>query len=153
MFSTDSQLFLILLVPGSEGYLWRTTQPREPSGNTASDVLALRHTNSGSTIVSASMVHVVRARLPPSQEEFYGSVLIRGTYTQAKLYDTAGEHGRYVCLSHCWGQEDLIKTTKQNMQLFTHEIPWFQLPKSFQNAIYLYSFASVEYLWIDLALA
>ena len=41
----------------------------------------------------------------------------------------------YVCLSHCWGNLQLVKTTKDSINDRKRGIPWSVLSKTFQDAI------------------
>lgn len=57
----------------------------------------------------------------------------------------------YVTLSHCWGNEPLIKLLKGNLnEFFTPTgIPWDLLPLTFQQAISVTRKLGLAYIWID----
>lgn len=55
----------------------------------------------------------------------------------------------YACLSHCWGKERLITTTKENLREAAHGIPVELFPKTFQHAIITTLKLGTSYLWID----
>jgi hypothetical protein len=66
-----------------------------------------------------------------------------------KLHVTADEVSQYVCLSHCWGKLPIITTTSSNLERFQQQIPWRDLPKTFQDAISFSLRLGFRYLWID----
>lgn len=66
-----------------------------------------------------------------------------------RLYVTKGEKESYICLSHCWGDFQPIRTTTTNIEDHKKSIPWQFLPQTFQDAIDLTRFLSIRYLWID----
>ncbi|KAF1917900.1 heterokaryon incompatibility protein-domain-containing protein, partial [Ampelomyces quisqualis] len=68
-----------------------------------------------------------------------------------KLIETEGRRGCYVCLSHCWGGEQPLKTTLDPDTLTQYEqrIEWDLLPKTFQDAITFSRFFGAQYIWID----
>jgi hypothetical protein len=66
-----------------------------------------------------------------------------------KLLETGGMRGEYVCLSHCWGNAQLITTERKTLELRKAGIPWDALSKTFQDAIVFTRCLQVRYLWID----
>ncbi|KAK3345971.1 heterokaryon incompatibility protein-domain-containing protein [Lasiosphaeria hispida] len=67
-----------------------------------------------------------------------------------QLHQTNGEQNDfYTALSHCWGKHRPITTTKANLSLHLHEVPWPSLPKTFQDAVVITYRLGIEYLWID----
>ncbi|KAI1128444.1 HET-domain-containing protein [Nemania abortiva] len=66
-----------------------------------------------------------------------------------RLVDGASKTGRYVCLSHCWGQEPPLMTTSQTLQSHMNEIGWDSIPATFQDAIRIARRLGVQYIWID----
>jgi len=56
---------------------------------------------------------------------------------------------RYATLSHCWGQQDLTKTTRRNLKDRMIEIPWHELSKTFRDAITLTRRIKCNFIWID----
>ncbi|KAE9373556.1 HET-domain-containing protein [Stipitochalara longipes BDJ] len=65
-----------------------------------------------------------------------------------KLYETTGESGRYIALSHRWGMS-LIKTTHNNHSSRRRGINWTELPRVFQDAITITRRLGLRYIWID----
>lgn len=55
----------------------------------------------------------------------------------------------YVCLSHCWGGSQPLRTLKSNLQLHKKSIPWSQIPRTFQDAITWTRMLGIKYIWID----
>ena len=69
---------------------------------------------------------------------------------RVRLYETApGEESPYACLSHCWGDGQLIKTETASLHKRKAEILWKELPKTFQEAIEFTLRLGLEFLWID----
>jgi hypothetical protein len=56
---------------------------------------------------------------------------------------------QYASLSHCWGKLKIITLTTSNLAGFQHEIPLKELPKTFQEAIYVTRYLGLQYIWID----
>jgi len=73
---------------------------------------------------------------------------IRGL-NKARLHVSGTEHAEYACLSHCWGGQSVIQTTTQNLEKYTVDIPWEELPRTFRDAIIFAHSIGFEYLWID----
>jgi hypothetical protein len=66
------------------------------------------------------------------------------------LYESAGQTGRYACLSHCWGDcQPLCKTTKATIERNKQAIEWGLLPTTFRDAIKFTRLLGLRYLWID----
>ncbi|KAF8846946.1 HET-domain-containing protein [Acephala macrosclerotiorum] len=65
------------------------------------------------------------------------------------------DQAKYACLSHCWGdaREGYIplQTTHENnlLERFRLNIPWKDLPLTFQDAIVVALELEIEYLWVD----
>lgn len=59
------------------------------------------------------------------------------------------DHGRYVCLSHCWGTVVPLKTTQGNISALKERIALNDLPKTFQQATIFTRKLGVRWLWID----
>lgn len=57
----------------------------------------------------------------------------------------------YVALSHCWGppNERPLCTTRASLGQHMLQVPWGQLPQTFQDSILLCQELSIQYLWID----
>lgn len=70
-----------------------------------------------------------------------------------KLVETCGREGRYLCLSHCWGDAEKhprpLETTNGNLRLYKEQIPWNSLPLTFQDAINFTRKLGERYIWID----
>ncbi|KAK8218132.1 heterokaryon incompatibility protein-domain-containing protein [Phyllosticta capitalensis] len=70
-----------------------------------------------------------------------------------KLVETCGREGRYLCLSHCWGDAENhprpLETTNGNLRLYKEKIPWNSLPHTFQDAINFTRKLGERYIWID----
>jgi hypothetical protein len=65
------------------------------------------------------------------------------------VYLAPDERGRYIALSHCWGDVMPLKTTKATFVEFCHSINFARFPKTFQDAIIVCRKLNIEYLWID----
>jgi hypothetical protein len=66
-----------------------------------------------------------------------------------KLCETHEETGKYVCLSHCWGNAQLVKTLTNNIEGMKRGIALASLPKTFQDAVLMTRRLGIRYLWID----
>lgn len=68
-----------------------------------------------------------------------------------KVLETNGLRGRYMTLSHCWGDPDLLPTklTARTLEEYTKGIPYDSLPLTFQHAVTFTRKLGVQYLWID----
>jgi hypothetical protein len=67
-----------------------------------------------------------------------------------RIHETKGELGRYVALSHRWGQGDeAFSTTASNIESRRQGIDFGQLPRTFQDAVYVVRMLGIQFLWID----
>lgn len=66
-----------------------------------------------------------------------------------KLHVSGSEVAPYVCLSHCWGTSNMMKTTTQTLDRYQAGITWAALPKTFQEAISFAHRLGYEYIWVD----
>lgn len=72
------------------------------------------------------------------------------SHPQVKLCETQeNETARYICLSHCWGTEQIIQTKTSTLQQYKEGISWDDLSKTFQDAIIFTRKLRVRYIWID----
>jgi hypothetical protein len=66
------------------------------------------------------------------------------------LEPSPGARGEYACLSHCWGGNQPIKTTSENIDMLrAGPILWKYIPITFQHAISFTRSLNLRYLWID----
>ncbi|CAH0057394.1 unnamed protein product [Clonostachys solani] len=70
-------------------------------------------------------------------------------HADAKLRNGQNESGRYATLSHCWGGYQPLKTTKSTLDAHTANIPFQDLPKTFQDAAITCRRLGIRFLWID----
>jgi len=68
---------------------------------------------------------------------------------RVRLVDTEGMHGRYIALSHCWGQQRRITTTTENIAARRAGIDMTTLPATFRDAAQLTHDLGLNLLWID----
>ncbi|PYH77957.1 hypothetical protein BO82DRAFT_405655 [Aspergillus uvarum CBS 121591] len=52
-----------------------------------------------------------------------------------KVFETAGAEGIYVCLSHCWGDTQILATTRATLAERKRSIPWDSLCQTFKDDI------------------
>ncbi|KAF4946521.1 hypothetical protein FGADI_11159 [Fusarium gaditjirri] len=77
-------------------------------------------------------------------------VFVGDQETNSHLFIPRSNHrGRYIALSHCWGDAMPLKTTRATLDEFCHSIDFNLLPKTFLDAIIVCRKLEVEYLWID----
>jgi hypothetical protein len=55
----------------------------------------------------------------------------------------------YATLSHCWGQLEIKKLTKENIKDILKGICLSELPKTFQDAVLVTRRLGARFLWID----
>ena len=65
------------------------------------------------------------------------------------LKHTAGQKGRYVTLSHCWGASLPPMTTKANISARESSIPYHEMPRTFYDAAGIVLELGYQFLWID----
>jgi hypothetical protein len=68
---------------------------------------------------------------------------------EPRLHITEGLHGQWLSLSHRWGDQKFLTTTSKNLDDHVRRLPWSQLPKTFQDAIWVTRRLGFRYLWID----
>jgi hypothetical protein len=69
-----------------------------------------------------------------------------------RLRETERERGRYIALSHRWGEDESRKplsTTRENKGAHYKEIKFGDLPKTFRDAVAVTRGLGIRYLWID----
>lgn len=57
--------------------------------------------------------------------------------------------GNYITLSHCWGKIDFLKLTKSTLPTLQERILEYELPRTFQDTIYVCRLLGIRYIWID----
>jgi hypothetical protein len=62
---------------------------------------------------------------------------------------TFPQDAKYIALSHCWGSNPIISLQKGLVSAFKKNIPWNQLPLSFQDALVVTRKLNIKFLWID----
>ena len=67
----------------------------------------------------------------------------------AFLHISEGQKGRWLILSHVWGNKAGYVTDAKNLNAMKTSIPEDKLPKTFQNAIAVTRRLGFQYLWID----
>ncbi|KAI3317670.1 heterokaryon incompatibility protein-domain-containing protein [Xylariaceae sp. AK1471] len=67
-----------------------------------------------------------------------------------RLYETHGDRGKYICLSHCWGAtRPTCITTTETLETNLLGIPLATLPATFRDAIHYTIRLGFDFLWID----
>ncbi|RSL58395.1 hypothetical protein CEP54_007793 [Fusarium duplospermum] len=67
-----------------------------------------------------------------------------------RLYvPSSDEGGKYIALSHCWGDVIPLKTTKSTFDEFCRGIDLTKFPQTFKDAIVVCQELQIRYLWID----
>jgi hypothetical protein len=66
-----------------------------------------------------------------------------------RLFTTNNAVGRYVTLSHCWGNIDTVRLTKETISEMHSSINFESLPRTFRDAIVISRNLGLSYLWID----
>ncbi|OCL06365.1 HET-domain-containing protein [Glonium stellatum] len=68
---------------------------------------------------------------------------------QPFLYNSRGETRQYATLSYCWGDVQPMTTTRATLRQREAGIDFWELPKTFQDAIFTTRRLGLTYLWID----
>lgn len=69
--------------------------------------------------------------------------------SDVKLYESSGQTGLYATLSHRWGTKQPLRLLAANLAEFRTRIPWYILPKTFQQAVNFARRLRIQYLWVD----
>jgi hypothetical protein len=70
-------------------------------------------------------------------------------HRKVRLHVATGTIAPYLCLSHCWGTNPIVKTTLSTLAPYQAGIAWEKLPKTFQQAIDFTYRLGYAYIWID----
>jgi hypothetical protein len=117
-----------------------------PSGDTSSDTSFSKLTEWLGTCI---MKH--ETCRPALEAGLPSRVLdVSGDAEKIRLYVSQNESSRYVCLSHCWGNEKPVCiTTKDSLESNKRGIGYASLPKTFRDAVDIVRRLGLQYLWID----
>ncbi|TVY90459.1 hypothetical protein LAWI1_G004505 [Lachnellula willkommii] len=66
-----------------------------------------------------------------------------------RLVETKGVTGKYIALSHCWGKEQILITTRETLDKRMANIELEELPQTFRDAVEVTRSLGLLYLWID----
>lgn len=70
--------------------------------------------------------------------------------SRLRLFEPEGTLGKYIALSHRWGDERPFATTRSNLGPYKAQgINVENLPKTFQDAVVMARRLGIRYLWID----
>ncbi|KAK4569613.1 hypothetical protein LTR86_003376 [Recurvomyces mirabilis] len=69
--------------------------------------------------------------------------------SNVRLDITSGRAGKYIALSHCWGNAKSLRTLTTNLEQHLQCIPLDSLPLTFQHAVFATRRLGYRYLWID----
>ena len=75
-------------------------------------------------------------------------------FSDVRLCSDFEANERYMNLSHCWGPNGVrVKLLECNLQQYSAQLPWTDLPRTFKDAIVvvrnLSDLLGVVHLWID----
>ncbi|RDW73552.1 hypothetical protein BP6252_07459 [Coleophoma cylindrospora] len=66
------------------------------------------------------------------------------------LCSDSPQYGRkYATVSHRWGTLQHLTTTRANLQAHSRNIPFYSLPKTFQDTVIVTRLLGIRHLWID----
>ncbi|KAK0645594.1 heterokaryon incompatibility protein-domain-containing protein [Cercophora newfieldiana] len=74
---------------------------------------------------------------------------ISGGRANIHLREGRGLHGRYICLSHCWGSKLPLQTKSDNIQEHQRSMPWDAFPIVYKEVISISQHLGVDFVWID----
>lgn len=66
-----------------------------------------------------------------------------------RLIETDGQIAPYIALSHSWGQQQPLRTTRETYAARMRGIGWQSLPPTFRDAIEITRGLGIRYIWID----
>jgi hypothetical protein len=66
-----------------------------------------------------------------------------------RLVETDHKGGYWACLSHCWGGERPLISTRETLSEHKEGISWASLPATFKDAVIVARALGIQYLWID----
>lgn len=66
-----------------------------------------------------------------------------------RLLEASNDFDEYACLSHCWGTVRPIVITRENLATYRKQIPWEDVPRTFQDAVTITRKFGMRYIWID----
>lgn len=66
-----------------------------------------------------------------------------------RLVETRREPRKYVALSHSWGRGPRMILTTTNIDSMKQNMPFSEMPKTFQDAVVITKRLGLQYLWID----
>jgi hypothetical protein len=93
-----------------------------------------------------------RCRPPPLNPTLPTRVLdVFASDHSIALFETRGQQGKYVALSHSWGKSSRLMATKDTLEDLKDGIAMSFLPKTFQDAIIITKRLGVKYLWIGMS--
>ena len=86
---------------------------------------------------------------PPTTQPLLPTRILDISNSTVQLAEGKGRCGRYVCLSHRWGNGWTIRTIKETVKSYGLNIQWEELSKTFQDAITFTRRLGISYIWID----
>ncbi|KAH7370141.1 heterokaryon incompatibility protein-domain-containing protein [Rhexocercosporidium sp. MPI-PUGE-AT-0058] len=66
-----------------------------------------------------------------------------------RLLTPGSQRGKWATLSHRWGQADILKSIKSNVEELEAGMDVSKLPQTFRDAIFLTRHLGLQYLWVD----
>jgi hypothetical protein len=72
-----------------------------------------------------------------------------GSTQDPRLHVAGEEVQEWVTLSHCWGQNQPLRTTTQTLARHQQSLSMNELPSLFQDAVTITRSLGFRYLWID----
>ena len=89
------------------------------------------------------------ARYPPPSRLLHVRSNSEDSEPVVRLVETEMFDAPFAALSHRWGTRQPLRTTQSNYEKHLKEIPFDDLPKTFQDATLLVKRFGIKYLWID----
>ena len=68
---------------------------------------------------------------------------------EVKLVESKGAEDNHICLSHCWGLNEIVTTTRSTYEERKRGISWDLLSNTFRDAISVTKSLGFKYIWID----
>lgn len=83
--------------------------------------------------------------------QWYPTRLLDLSSTKVHLIQTSQQRPTepYATLSHCWGKQNIMVLTSENLEMFESGLSLVEFPATFREAIIVARRLEIRYLWID----
>ncbi|TGO12541.1 hypothetical protein BTUL_0086g00160 [Botrytis tulipae] len=152
--SRESAYAIMILDDILDSEIWkRESYINTKLGQNSLDVFRLGCTEESAALAQVWLQECSSSHSACRQEEEVSVLptrLIKIDCQEIRLCISADENcSRYATLSHCWGEAEVLRLQKNNVQAFLKKIPFDKLCKTFRDAIDIARVLGFSWLWID----